>query len=72
MLGMDNHVSHISIAVTEPARKDWIILISLQAHATHLIQPLDVGVIGPLEDKFATVATNLGFVNKSFMIGKTM
>ena len=70
VLVMDNHVSHISIPVIELARKESITLIGLPAHTTHLIQPLDVGVIGPLKDKFATVATNLGFVNKSLVIGK--
>ncbi|MEW8486783.1 MAG: hypothetical protein AB2705_16500 [Candidatus Thiodiazotropha sp.] len=51
MLVMDNHVSHIhvSIPVTELARKESITLISLPAHTIYLIKPLDVGVIGPLK-----------------------
>ena len=71
VLVMDNHSSHISIPVIELARKESITLIGLPAHTTHLLQPLDVGIIGPLKDKITSVATNLGFVNKSLVIGKS-
>ena len=70
VLIMDNHGSHISIPVIELAIKESITLIGLPAHTTHIMQPLDVGIIGPLKDKVTSIATNLGFVNKSLVIGK--
>ena len=67
---MDNHSSHISIPVIELAMKGSITLIGLTDHITHLLQPLYVGIAGPPNYKITSVATNLGFVNKSLDIGK--
>ena len=70
VLVMDNRGSHISILVIELAIKESITLIGLPAHTTHIMQPLDVGIIGPLKDKVTSIVTNLGLVNKSLAIGK--
>ena len=46
---MDGHTSHINVAVSEFCREKNIILFCFPSHASHLIQPLDVSVYGPLK-----------------------
>ena len=46
MLIVDGHVSHVS---TE------FIQFCLPAHSTHLLQPLDIGVFGPLQHNYKTL-----------------
>lgn len=48
MLILDGHDSHISIEVIEFCIARRIILLCLPAHTTHSLQPLDVGIFGPL------------------------
>lgn len=48
MLILDGHASHISTAAIEFCIRQKIILLCLPAHTTHILQPLDVGVFGPL------------------------
>ena len=44
----DGHKSHVSLGVIDWAKAHNIILFVLQAHTSHLLQPLDVGCFGPL------------------------
>ena len=44
LLLVDGHTSHQSIRTSEVCAKNGIILYALLAHASHLLQPLDVGV----------------------------
>ena len=46
---MDGHTSHINVAVSELCRENDIILYCFPPHASHLMQPLDVSVYGPLK-----------------------
>jgi hypothetical protein len=46
---MDGHTSHMNIAVAEFCRDNNIILYCFPAHASHVMQPLDVSVYGPLK-----------------------
>ena len=48
MLCVDGHASHISTKAIEFCVQKKIILLCLPAHTTHILQPLDVGVFGPL------------------------
>lgn len=45
---LDGHDSHINTAIIELAIQKKIILLCLPPHTTHLLQPLDVGIFGPL------------------------
>ena len=47
---MDNHESHISIPLIELAIANNVCLLGLPPHTTHILQPLDVGVFGPLKE----------------------
>uniref|UniRef100_A0A336L8N8 CSON006128 protein n=1 Tax=Culicoides sonorensis TaxID=179676 RepID=A0A336L8N8_CULSO len=49
ILFVDGHSSHLGLEVIEYCKLQDIILITLYPNATWLIQPLDVGVFGPLK-----------------------
>ncbi|XP_045202477.2 uncharacterized protein LOC123555954 [Mercenaria mercenaria] len=70
MLVMDNHDSHISIAVIEKAISEGIVLLGLPGHSTHILQPLDVNIISPLKDAYTKVAAGLGYLNTAISVGK--
>ena len=46
---MDGHSAHINLAVAEFCRDKRIILYCFPPHASHILQPLDVAVFGPLK-----------------------
>ena len=69
VLFFDGHHSHISITLVKVCRENNVHLMLLPSNTTHVLQPLDVGVYGPLkqawrnilsEYKYATRAANLG------------
>jgi len=45
----DGHGSHVTVRMIELARKCGVHLFCLPPHTTHKLQPLDVGVFGPLQ-----------------------
>ena len=49
LIFMDEHSSHINIAVAEFCRNNNIILYCLPPHSSHIMQPLDISVYGPLK-----------------------
>ena len=46
---LDGHKSHVSIGLVEWAKERDIILFILPAHTSHILQPLDVAIYGPLQ-----------------------
>ena len=48
----DGHASHFSIELSEFCSKNGIILVGLFPNATHIMQPLDVAVFGPMKAKW--------------------
>jgi hypothetical protein len=48
LLILDGHGSHATFAFTNYARDNNIVLLYLPPHTTHRLQPLDVGIFGPL------------------------
>lgn len=52
LLIYDGHASHLSIEVIEKARANEIHFLCLPSHCTHLLQPLDVGVMSSLKAHF--------------------
>ena len=48
---LDGHASHFSIELSEFCSKNGIILVALFQNATHILQPLDVAVFGPMKAK---------------------
>ena len=55
---MDGHSSHINLAVADFCRKHEIILFCFPPHASHIIQPLDISVYGPLKKQWNTSVNN--------------
>ena len=49
LLLLDGHSSHFSPRAVELAAKEQIILFTLPPNTTHLTQPLDKGIFGPLK-----------------------
>ena len=48
----DGHKSHLSLTLTEWAKKRNVILYVLPPHTSHLTQPLDLSVFGPLKSQY--------------------
>ena len=49
ILFIDGHSAHINLAVAEFCRDNQIIIYCFPPHASHILQPLDVAVFGPLK-----------------------
>ncbi|XP_052767920.1 uncharacterized protein LOC128208401 [Mya arenaria] len=69
LLLMDNHDSHVSISTLDAAIANGVILVSLPGHTTHLLQPLEVKVFGPLKARVTKIMANLGQMNSSCYVG---
>ena len=58
LLILDNHVSHCSLGAIDTSRKYNICLVSLPPHASHKLQPLDVGFFGPFKTAYSIECDN--------------
>ena len=56
LLILDGHKSHIKYEVRELAKKHLIEIAKLPSHATHLLQPLDLGIFKPLKESYDSSA----------------
>lgn len=54
LLLLDNHRSHVNIEVIDIAITHGITILTLPPHCTHKLQPLDVGVFGPVKRSYFT------------------
>lgn len=63
LLILDNHSSHISLAIVEFCRSRGIHVLSLPPHCSHKIQPLDVGFFGPLKTAYSQEADSWMITN---------
>ena len=52
LLIVDDHASHISTEFIKFCNEKNIILLCLPLHTTHILQPLDVSVFGPLSREY--------------------
>jgi hypothetical protein len=52
ILILDGHESHLSVAFEDFCKENKIITLCMPPHASHLLQPLDVGCFGPLEKAY--------------------
>lgn len=51
---LDGHVSHLTYNLSKFCSENGIELIALYPNATHILQPLDVSVFGPLKKAWAS------------------
>ena len=49
VLFVDGHHSHLSLPLVRTAREKGVHIFCLPPHTTHVLQPLDVGVYGPVK-----------------------
>ncbi|GBP27162.1 hypothetical protein EVAR_15935_1 [Eumeta japonica] len=49
LLIVDNHDSHLAPAVLNIAKDNGVTLLTIPPHSSHILQPLDVSVFGPLQ-----------------------
>ena len=59
VLIFDGHHSHISIELITTARSNSVHLLCLPPHSTHLLQPLDVGIFGPVKATWKKLLKNI-------------
>ena len=52
LLIVDGHASHVSNKFIKFVKANKIICLCLPPHSTHLLQPLDVSVFGPLKQNY--------------------
>ena len=55
VLFLDGHQSHTTLGLVEEARDKGIVRYTFPPHTTHLLQPLDVGVFGPLKHVWSQI-----------------
>lgn len=53
LLILDGHSSHVNMAFIDSAHNKRIIVMILPPHSTHRLQPLDVGLFGPLSTAYS-------------------
>ena len=51
----DGHHSHISLELIRVARENNVKLFCLPSNCTHIVQPLDMGVFGPMKKVWARI-----------------
>jgi len=52
LLILDGHSTHITWELTKYRERNLIELLCLPSHASHILQPLDVGVFGPMKNSY--------------------
>jgi len=70
VLFVDGHSSHLTLHLSEFASKNGIEIVALYPNATHVLQPLDVSVFGPLKKKFAQKVKEWKIANNTLVLNK--
>lgn len=63
LLLLDNHETHTDLAVINFCRKYGIVLLTFPPHCTHRMQPLDIGLYGPLKNRLKTAFNDFMVMN---------
>ena len=70
ILFFDGHYSHISIQLIKLSQESNVHLMLLPSNTTHVLQPLDVGVYGPLKQAWKKILAQHKFNTRAANIGK--
>ena len=79
VLLFDGHFSHISLKLVTISRENRVHLMLLPSNTTHVLQPLDVGVYGPVKQawkailgkyKMSTRAANISKEDMPMLVGQ--
>ncbi|KAH9314182.1 hypothetical protein KI387_022809 [Taxus chinensis] len=71
LLIFDGHGSHVALGTIQEARNLGIDLLTLPAHTSHKLQPLDVSVFSPFKNYFKTVRSRWMARNPGLEIRRT-
>ena len=52
LLLVDGHSSHVNLAFLDYATSNRVVVLVLPPHSTHRLQPLDLGLFGPLSKAY--------------------
>jgi hypothetical protein len=55
LLILDGHHSHINLEFLDHADRNRILIAVLPPHTTHRLQPLDIGIFGPLAKSYSKI-----------------
>ncbi|XP_017302856.1 uncharacterized protein LOC108253432 [Diaphorina citri] len=58
LVTFDGHGSHLTYNVTKIAQENGLILLCLPPNTSHALQPLDVGVFGPMKTEWKNILKN--------------
>ena len=70
MLIVDGHNSHVSSKIIEFCVQNGIELVCLPPHTTQHLQPLDVGLFGPLGQRYKNSITDKARIGAGYHIDK--
>ena len=59
LLLMNGHYSHVTYELAEYSQKNRILAVILPAHSGQHLQPLDVGIFGPLASCYSSIMDSL-------------
>lgn len=59
LLLFDGHESHVSIEFLDYLKAKGVQLLCMPPHSTHILQPLDVGLFGPLQKYYTSNAAKI-------------
>ena len=68
LLIINNHVSHVLLAVIAKAKENGVVLLTFPPHTSHTLQPLDITVYGPLKKYFHTACNDWMLSNPGKLI----
>ena len=69
-LFFDGHYSHISLELIRTAQKSNVKLFCLPPNCTHILQPLDVGVFGPVKKTWGKVVKQWRLETRGMNVSK--
>ena len=72
VLFVDGHISHVSIELIQLARERGVVLFCLPSHTTHVLQPLDVAVYGPVKKSWRKILKEYKMETCAAKVDKTV
>ncbi|XP_033103570.1 uncharacterized protein LOC117106311 [Anneissia japonica] len=70
ILFVDGHASHLNLETCKFCRDNGIVLYCFPSHCSHIMQPLDLAVFGPLKSKWRKAVQQFQFSNLGEVVEK--
>ena len=72
VLFVDGHISHVSLDLIQLAKEKGVTLFCLPSHTTHVLQPLDVAVYGPVKKSWKKILKEYKMETCAAKVDKTV